>query len=179
VSKNVLVISASFRDVSNSDTLAKAFMKGAVAAGHKAEKIILSEHEIHFCMGCGYCTNTGMCVQNDDVAEILEKMLAADVIVFALPVYFYSMPGQLKTLIDITVPVYTKLKNKDFYYILTAADTEKEHLAPVVTALRGFSEMCLEKCNERGILYATGLWKAGEAENSQYMQDAYDMGNKI
>ena len=68
MSKNVLVISASFRDVSNSDTLAKAFMKGAVAAGHKAEKIILSEHEIHFCI---FGTNTTF----DSVSALLNIFL--------------------------------------------------------------------------------------------------------
>ncbi len=176
MSKNVLIISSSFRHDGNSEILAESFMNGAQAAGHKTECLLLQEHEIHFCLGCEACANTGKCIQKDDMNEIMEKMLAADVIVLATPTYFYSMSGQMKTLIDRTVPIYEKLQHKDFYYIITAADTEKANVEPVVTALRGYTEMCLENCREAGILYAVGLWKRGEAAQSRYMQEAYEMG---
>ena len=85
----------------------------------------------------------GVCVQNDDVAAILEKMLEADVIVLATPVYYYSMNGQMKTLIDRTLPrFYTnKISDKEFYFIATAAE-EKPAIERTMDDLRGFTD-CL------------------------------------
>ena len=107
MSKKVLILSASPRKGGNSDVLCDTFLRGATAAGHSVEKISLRDKNIHYCTGCGVCNRTHRCVQKDDMAEILDKMVAADVIVLATPVYFYTMDGQMKTLIDRTVPRYT------------------------------------------------------------------------
>lgn len=60
------------------------------------------------------------------MAQILDKMVSADVIVLSTPVYFYSVCGQIKTFIDRTVPRYTEIADKDFYFIMTAADTNRK-----------------------------------------------------
>ena len=121
--KQILLISSSPRRGGNSDLLCDEFLRGARDAGHSAEKIFLADKTIHYCTGCGACANaTRPCVQKDDVADILEKMVAADVLVLATPVYFYTMCAQLKTLIDRSCPRYTAISNKEFYFILTAAD---------------------------------------------------------
>lgn len=174
--KHILVLSASPRRGGNSDTLCDAFIRGAREAGHETEKLFLRDKDIRYCTGCGVCNNTHACVQKDDMAAILDKMLAADVIVLATPVYFYSMDAQLKTLIDRTVPRYTEMRGKEFYYILTAADTDPSMLQRTIEGLRGFTEDCLEDAREKGILCATGLWQKGEAEGSPFVQQAYDMG---
>lgn len=125
MSKNVLVISASPRKGGNSDTLCDEFIRGAQESGNQAEKIFLASKNIKYCIGCGVCNTTHRCVQKDDMAEILDKMVEADVIVLATPVYFYTMDAQMKTLIDRTVPRYTEIQNKDFYFIVAAADNGK------------------------------------------------------
>ena len=114
--KKVLVISASPRKGGNSDSLCERFISGAREAGHDVEKISLRDKNIHYCLGCGACNNTHRCVQKDDMAPVLDKLVEADVIVLATPVYFYSMDGQLKTFIDRTVPRYTEISGKDFYF---------------------------------------------------------------
>ena len=106
MTKKILVLSSSFRKGGNSDTLCDQFVKGAVEAGHQVEKIFINDKQIGYCHGCGVCNTTHKCVLHDDMAEILDKMIQADVIVMATPVYFYSMNGQMKTLIDRTVPRY-------------------------------------------------------------------------
>lgn len=73
MSKNILVISASLRNGSNSDMLADEFMRGALESGNKAEKITLRGKSINFCKGCLACQKTGKCVIKDDMAEILPK----------------------------------------------------------------------------------------------------------
>ena len=98
--KNILVISSSPRRNGNSDLLCDEFIKGALEAGNKVEKVFLADKKINVCLGCGACYNTSKCIQKDDMVELNDKMVEADVIVLATPVYFYSMAGQLKVLID-------------------------------------------------------------------------------
>ena len=150
--KNFLIISASPRKGGNSDTLCDEFMRGAVESGNTAEKIFLRDKQINYCIGCGVCNSTHKCVQKDDMTEVIEKMLKADVIVMSTPVYFYSMDAQLKTLIDRTVPRYTEMRGKDFYYIVTAADTNVPMLEKTVDAIRGFSVDCFSGTKEKGII---------------------------
>ena len=86
--KNVLVISASPRKGGNSDTLCDEFVRGAEEAGHKAEKVFLCDRKIHYCTGCGACQSSHECILKDDMADVLDRMVRADVIVMATPVYF-------------------------------------------------------------------------------------------
>lgn len=179
MSKKVLVISASPRKGGNSDTLCDELIRGAQAANLETEKVFLRGEKIGYCTGCGICNSTHKCVQKDDMAAILDKMVNADVIVLATPVYFYSMDAQMKTLIDRTVPRYTEISNKDFYFIVTSADTDQAMLARTIEGLRGFTEDCLPNANEKGIIYGTGAWQIGEIKNSPAMKQAYEMGKQI
>ena len=177
--KNVLIISASPRKGGNSDTLCDRFAQGAKESGNNVEKIFIAAKNIGYCRGCGVCNSTHKCVQKDDMVEILDKMVSADVIVLATPVYFYTMDGQMKTFIDRTVPRYTEIKNKDFYFIMTAADTEKASLERTLEAFRGFTEDCLEGAREAGIIYGVGAWNVGEIKNTPAYDEAYEMGRKV
>ncbi len=99
--KNVLILSSSPRRGGNSDRLCDRFAEGAREAGHDVEKIFLKDLRIGYCTGCGTCfEGRRPCPQHDDAAEVLDKMVAADVIVMATPVYFYTLSAQMKTLID-------------------------------------------------------------------------------
>jgi multimeric flavodoxin WrbA len=178
VSKKLLVISASPRKGGNSDLLCDQFILGAEEAGNQAEKVFLKAKKINYCMGCGTCQKTKKCCQNDDMAEVLEKIVAADVIVMATPVYFYTMDGQMKTLIDRTVPRYTEISNKDFYFIVTAADNSHENMERTLEGFRGFTS-CLDGANEKGIIYGTGAWNIGDIKGSKIMVQAYEIGKGI
>ena len=170
MSKKVLILSTSPRKGGNSDLLCDEFMRGAKESGNDVEKIFIAQKKINYCIGCGVCNSTHKC---------LDKMVSADVIVLATPVYFYSMDGQLKTLIDRTVPRYTEISNKDFYYIMTAADTDKNMLHRTVEAIRGFTEDCLQGAKEKGIIYGTGAWQKGEIKNTKAFLEAYELGKNV
>ena len=177
--KKVLIISSSPRKGGNSDTLCEQFAKGALNAGNKTEKIVLKDKNIHYCTGCGLCVgNKGICSQKDDMEEIAKKMITADVIVMATPVYFYTMAAQMKTLIDRCCAYYTEIKNKELYYIVTAADNSVPDMERTIEGLRGFS-ICLEHAVERGIIYGVGAWNKGDIEKLPSMQEAYEMGKNI
>ena len=122
--KKVLILSGSPRRGGNSDTLCDEFKKGAIEAGNEVEKIFVTGKNIAYCKGCYACKDTGVCVIRDDMAEVLQKMLDADVIVLSSPVYFYSISAQLKAVIDRTVARWLEFRDKEFYYIMTAAEDE-------------------------------------------------------
>ena len=121
MNKSVLLLSSSPRKGGNSDLLCDRFSEGAALTGHQVEKIFLNDKNINYCTGCAECFEVGKCSQTDDMSEILEKMISADVIVMSTPVYFYTMCGQMKTLIDRCCARYSEISNKDFYFIVTAA----------------------------------------------------------
>ena len=103
---NVLVISSSLRNGSNSELLAHEFAKGAKEAKNEVEEISLKGKKLEFCTGCLSCQKTKKCCIADDSADIVRKMHDADVIAFASPVYYYGISGQLKTLLDRANPLY-------------------------------------------------------------------------
>lgn len=178
MAKNVLIICGSPRIGGNSDLLCDQFAKGALDAGNLVEKISLAGKKIGFCTACYTCEKTGACPQKDDAAAIIEKMLAADVIVLATPVYFYTMSAQLKALIDRSVMVYPRIEKKEFYYIMTMADTETENFRGTIEALRGFV-LCCEESQEKGMICAEGVYQKGEILEHAAMTQAYEMGKNV
>lgn len=89
MSKKVLILSGSPRKGGNSDLLCDEFMRGAQDGGNTVEKIRVTEKKIAPCLGCYYCAkNGGKCVQPDDMAELLQKMIDADVFGFSVPCVF-------------------------------------------------------------------------------------------
>ncbi len=176
--KNVLVISSSPRKGGNSDTLCDEFIKGAQSAGHNTEKIFLRDKKIHYCTGCGVCYNTKKCSQKDDMDEILDKMIAANVIVLATPVYFYTMCGQLKTMIDRCCSRYTQIVNKDFYYIITAADPMPEAVERVINEFGGFMD-CLTDPVEKDSINGLGVWNKGDINGKEILHEAFIKGKNI
>ena len=177
--KNILMFCGSPRKGGNSDLLCDQFMAGAVEAGHAVEKIFVQERKIAPCLGCGHClSHEGVCVQKDDMAAILEKMIKADVLVLASPVYFYSVSAQIKALIDRTVARYTEIRNKSMYYIIAAADTDLSHMERTIECFRGFA-YCLEGSREKGVVYGVGAWKKGEIKGLPSMAEAFAMGRSV
>ena len=110
--KKVLIIGGSPRKDGNSAALCEQFAKGASEAGNQVEYISLSGKKIGFCTAC-YACEGGECPQKDDVPGIIAKMLDADVIVLATPVYFYTMSAQL---IDIALRRIHRFRKADFHF---------------------------------------------------------------
>lgn len=179
MAKRILILSGSPRRGGNSDLLCDQFMLGAKEAGNQVEKVLLRDKTINNCIACGTCQgNGGRCVQQDDMDEILHKMIRAGVIVMATPVYFYIMNGQMKTLIDRTYARYTEISNKEIYYIMAAAVSRKDLLERTVEGFRGFAS-CLSGAAEKGVIYGTGAWNIGDIKGSPAMTRAYEMGREV
>ena len=125
--KAILIVSSSPRKNGNSETLADAFAKGARKAGHSVETVRLREKQLGFCKGCLACLKLGHCVIQDDAIEIADKMHDADALVFATPVYYYSVCGQLKTMLDRANPLFgSDYAFTEAYLLATAAEDEHQ-----------------------------------------------------
>lgn len=173
--KRVLVISSSPRKGGNSERLCEEFAKGARAAGHEVEFVALRDYNIGYCRGCYACKTLGRCVQKDDAEGIAEKMVAADVIVFGTPVYFYTMSGQLKVLIDRLVPHYEKVR-ADIYMFATAWDPDLRMLELTLESIRGCTRDCFEDCAEKGAMAVGDVHQVGDIEGREELKTAFEMG---
>ena len=179
MSKKVLIISTSPRKNGNSEALADAFLNGAVDSGNTAEKISLYDKTIGFCKGCLACQKTGRCVIHDDADTIAQKMLTADVLVFATPIYYYEMSGQMKTMLDRANPLFpADYAFRDVYFLSTAADDEDGVDSRAISSLEGWIE-CFPKCELKGALLAGGVTDVGDIEGSDILKEAYKMGADV
>lgn len=176
--KKILILSGSPRKNGNSDILCDEFARGALEAGHEVEKIRVAEKKIGYCRACYACRGTGVCAIKDDMAEILQKMIDSDVLVLASPVYFYSIDAQLKAVIDRTVARWLEVKNKEFYYVVTAADEDHASADTTLACFRGYAE-CVEGAKEMGVIYDMGAYEKGEIKDKAAMREAYEMGKRV
>lgn len=177
--KNVLIITASLRAGSNSDALAQAFARGAREAGHSVEVLSLKGKKLSFCQGCLACQKTHKCVIADDAPDIAEKIGHADVVVFASPVYYYGLAGQLKTLLDRCNPLYASdYTFRSVYLLATAAEEEPETVEGSIKGLQGWID-CFEKAKLADTIFAGGVTGAGEIADHPALEKAYQAGKKI
>lgn len=180
MSKNVLIVSASPRKGGNSDILAEQFAEGAAKAGHAVEKVNLADRQIQFCKGCLVCQNTHQCVIHDDMKNILDQMVCADIVVFATPIYFYEMEGQLKTFLDRTNPLYgVNYSFRDIYLIGSSAEEESSAMDGAVKGLEGWIA-CFDKTRMAGVVHGGGVTDRGDIKgHSVCMKQAYEMGINV
>ena len=178
--KKVLIISTSLRQNANSEILAKETEKGARDAGHQVEFVTLKDKEIKFCKGCLACQKLGKCVINDDANEITLKMKEADVIVWATPIYYYEMSGQMKTLIDRANSLFATGKNfSEVYVITTSADSSDGVVQTVLNGVNGWIA-CFSGLKLKGYLEGDGLENSNDVKNrADLLEQAYNMGRNI
>lgn len=179
MNKNILVISTSPRKGGNSDRLADAFVRGAQDAGNSVEKIALYDKAIGFCRGCLACNATGRCVIRDDADEIAQKMLKADGIVFATPIYYYEMCGQMKTMLDRANPLFgSDYAFTDIYLLATAADEDEHANSGAKQGLLGWIS-CFERAQLKGSVFAGGVDAVGRIDGHAALREAYEMGKQV
>lgn len=179
MSKRILIIKTSLRSNSNSDALADAFAKGAAESGNTVEEISLQGKNIAFCRGCLACQQLGRCVIQDDAISIAEQMKTAEVIVWATPIYYYEMSGQMKTLIDRANSLFpSDYAFRDIYLLTAAAEDEDGVDEGAIHGLNGWIA-CYEKAHLAGTVFAGGVNDAGDIKGHSALQDAYEMGKSV
>lgn len=173
-SKRVLIISSSPSKGGNSDLLCDEFLRGAKDAGHEAEKVFLNDLDIQFLRIKDDYTDRNLGI-NDDAPKVVAKMIEADVIVMATPIYNDNMCGQMKTMMDRVFERESEVKNKEFYFIMTAGGSNTG------CALLGFRNFIryLPGSKEKGVIQGTGIHLKGTVKGKPVMKEAYEMGKSI
>ena len=132
---NVLGISGSPRRDGNTELLLKEFLRGARASGHETELFIINKVKISPCTSCDSCQKNGQCIIDDDMQSMYNRLLEADYIVFASPIYFGGVSAQLKSFIDRCQALWSRKyilketlispekENRSGYFISTAGST--------------------------------------------------------
>ena len=179
---NVLVLTGSPRVGGNSDLLADAFIRGAEAAGHKVGKFRAGTRQINGCIACETCWKTGRaCSIQDDFADLEPLLEAADVIVFASPLYFFGLPAQLKACIDKLYayrPVRTQreLHIDRAYLLMTAADQ-----LPAYDGVIKSIELVLHYLawENAGMLLVPGMSAKGDIQRTDALGKAEELGRNL
>lgn len=134
--KNVVIISSSMRK-GNSDKLSDELEKGA-KENNNVIRINLRNINLKFCISCCDCYNIGRCSLNDDMNSLYETIKNADVLVFATPIYFGEMSGQLKVFLDRLYPIYQNLKAKEAYIIASCYKNSKQFINDSIIGIKNF-----------------------------------------
>ena len=108
-----MILNGASRKNGSTSRLIKAFTEGTVSAGNQVQEFYLQDMDIHGCLGCEGCSRAkkgteNPCVPKDDMAEINKAFMKADIVVFASPIYFWTISGPLKTATD---RLYAELRN--------------------------------------------------------------------
>lgn len=159
--------------------LADSFRRGAESAGHAVEIIDVAHADIHPCTGCVHCGYEGPCVQKDGAEDIRRKILSADMLVFATPLYYYGMSAQLKTLVDRFCAFNASLTRKHMKSALLAAawnddgwtfDALEAHYKTLVRYL-GF--------RDAGMILGGGCGTPSMTAHSRYIGQAFELGKNL
>ena len=176
---NIVILVGSVRKDGNTDTLAKSFAKGAVK-NNNVEIIYVADYDVNPCIGCDTCfTREGkVCFQQDDMLVIFNKLLNADVLVIASPVYFYGLSAQLKTIIDrLHMPARSNLKVKKMGLLLVAAVTSPEVFNSILVQYKLVTNRF--KLDDIGKVFVTGVREYGKIEGNPGLKEAFNLGESI
>ncbi|MBO6179753.1 MAG: NAD(P)H-dependent oxidoreductase [Selenomonadaceae bacterium] len=165
-------------DESTSKYLSARFTEGAKSAGHDVFVFDAAREETHPCSGCDRCGMDGPCVWNDAIEnKLMPKMLEADLLVLATPLYYYGMSAQLKTIVDRFYSRTGKLHNKKSIIIATAynsADWTMEALSAHYNTLVRYMEW-----QDVGQIWGIGCGSRSLVESSKFGDQAQKIGSNL
>lgn len=163
----------------SSNTLANAFIEGAKEAGHSVDVIGAAHANIHPCTGCIHCGYEGPCVQKDDVDDIRARVLAADMMVFVTPLYYYGMSAQLKTLVDRFCAFNSSIQRKHMKSAMIAAAWNAD--GRTFGALEAHYKTLVRYLNlkDMGAVRGKGCGTPSMTKRSRYVQQAYELGKNL
>ncbi len=175
----IVVLEGSPHKKGSSNLLAEQFIKGAKEAGHSVTVLDLAHMDVHPCMGCEHCGMDGDCAWKDDVPQIREALLAADMVAFVTPVYYFGMSAQLKMVIDRFYSYTMRLSARGLKAVLiTAAWDSDEDVMPCLTA--HYRKLCrymhFQDC---GMVLGTGCGTPAMTQKSRHMEEAYRLGRSV
>ena len=190
--KKILIILGGGRKKGNTAQLVDAFMKGAMEAGHATELISLNQLQVNGCIGCNACRYGKPCVQKDDFNSLVPKILEADLLVFASPLYFWTISSKIKAFIerfyciaqkDDNPPLgrYEKYPVHDCALLITSADDFFWTFEQAVSYYQ-FTMVNYIGFHNKGMLLAGGCGDTNGRPGigkTDHLMEAYEFGKRI
>lgn len=187
--KQILIVLGGGRARGNTAQLAEAFRRGAEEAGHRVETVSLVKEEVKGCLGCNACRYGKPCVQKDAFNSLIPKIQGADLVVFASPLYFWTVSARLKAFIerfycmaeeDPNPPFgrYEKYPVKDCALLMTAADNFFWTFEQAVSYYR-FALVRYIGFRDRGMVLAGGCGDTNgrpRIQETDHLETAYQFG---
>ncbi len=179
MAKNILVLTGSPREHGNSEAMADAFIKGALAAGHTATKFRAADKDIAGCIACETCFSEGTpCTFRDGFAELEPMLEKADVLVFCTPVYWFGMTAQIKAAIDRMYAYHDRpLSIREAVLLVCAGDTDMRVFSGVIEQYK--NTLWYLGLQDRGTLIVPDVNDAGDIQKTDALKQAEDMGKSI
>lgn len=190
--KKILVVMGGGRPKGNTAQLVDAFVKGVEEAGHLVEKVSLLKTEVKGCLGCNVCRYGKQCVQKDGFNELVPKIKGADLVVFASPLYFWTISSKLKAFIerfyciaeeDADPPYgrYERYPVKDSALLMTSADEFFWTFEQAVSYYQ-FAVVNYIGFHDRGMVLAGGCGDTNgkpQIDKTGHLREAYEFGKNL
>ena len=178
--KKVTIIKSSFRNKSNSNLLTDKFIDGLKVNNNVIKVIELKSLNLKFCNGCLACSKLKKCVINDDMNYLYDEISNSDVLVFASPIYYYDVSGQLKTFLDRLNPLFFRdNKFKEVYLILTSAEEDNSTMDVAISSVNGWIS-CFENLKLVDVIKGLGVNEEKEILSHQDLLDeSCNLGKSI
>ncbi|MBP2655475.1 MAG: reductase [Firmicutes bacterium] len=176
----ITIITGSPHKNGTSALLADKFIEGSQKAGHEVFRFNAAFEDIHPCLGCDRCGMNGPCVHQDAIAKKLQpELIAADLVVFVTPLYYFGMSAQLKTVIDRFYASNVKLSGSGKKAILMATAYDDKDWTMSVLTQHYQTVVKYLGWEDIGTVLAVGCGSRPLIERSEFPEQAYQMGLKI
>ena len=190
--KNIFVAQDGGRPNGNTARLTDAFAEGAKEAGHQVSTVSLTKTKVNGCIGCNTCRYGKPCVMKDDFNTLVPQIKAADLIVFASPLYFWTVTSRIKAFIerfyciaqeDMNPPLgrYERYPVKDCALLMTSADNYFWTFEQAVSYYK-FTLVNYIGFNDKGMLLAGGCGDTNgkpKIDETGWLSKAHDFGFNI
>lgn len=190
--KKILIVQGGGRPYGNTSQLVRSFQRGAEEAGHQVEILSLIQSQVNGCLGCNVCRYGKPCVQKDNFADMIPKIMESDCIVLASPLYYWTIPARLKAFMErfycIAQPDphppmgrVEKYPEKDCALLMTSAANTFWAFEQAVSFYR-LAVVNYIGFHDKGILLAGGCGNTNggpKIERTGYLQKAFEFGKQI
>jgi multimeric flavodoxin WrbA len=183
--RRVVIVKGSPREAGNTAMLAHQVVEGARAAGAKVDSFYLHAMQINPCDACDACHAEPFsgCIVDDDMQEIYPKLMDADAIVIASPVYWFTMSAQTKLFMDRCYALVDAegylLRGKEIGIVMTYGDSDPFD-SGAVNALRTFQDAYrFVGARIAGMVYGSADGAGDIAEKANVMDEAYALGQRL
>lgn len=175
----IIILESSPNKHGSSNLLADCFRQGAEEAGNDVEIIDAAHADIHPCTGCIHCGYEGPCIQKDDMEIIRKKILAADMVVFVTPLYYYGMSAQMKILIDRFCAFNSSIQRKHMKSALLSVAWNNDDWT--FEALKAHYKILTRylNLNDVGMVLGTGCGTTIMTQSSMFPKQAYVLGKRL